>query len=87
MDFANVTWVSALILAGIVVGLELWIKLGPKGRRTETAAALVLLFGFLQTSDWVVTNVGGQLPVVMTGLGYVMWRLRYVTTTAVGQKK
>ena len=84
MDFSDLTWVSAAWLLAPPIVLELWIRLGPKGRRTESTAGLIALTGFVATSGLADIVPEDQWQVVLIALGYVMWRLRRVTTTPAG---
>lgn len=86
MDFSDLTWVSAAWLLMPPIVLELWIRLGPKGRRTESAMGLLALTGFVETSGLVDIIPEDQWSVILIAIGYIGWRLRRVTTTAPGLK-
>lgn len=84
--FENFTWLSAAWLLIPPIALEAWIRFGPKGRRTQSAAALIGLTGFVETSGLIDIIPADQWQVLMVATGYVVWRLRQVTTTPPGQK-
>ena len=85
MDFADVTWLSAVWLLVPPIVLELWLRIGPKGRRTQTTMLILGALGFVETSGLADVVPENQWSVILIAIGYVGWRLRQVTTTPAGR--
>lgn len=84
MDFSAIGWVTLGIIGIPIIALEILIRFGPKGRRTQTVAGATMLVGFLQGSSLIDVIPADQWPFVTFVLGYAAWRLRVVTTGPVG---
>ena len=86
MSTVSISWVTAAIFIVPAILLELFIRLGPKGRRTESVAAATMLFGGLEGIHLIDIIPPDQWPFVVAVIGYGKLRLRIATDTPMGQK-